>query len=483
MALGTVCSRVLGFVRDAVFFAVFDRSYTDAFAVAFRLPNLFRRLVGEGAMAVAFVPVYVSQGRRRELAEAVMSALLAVTLTLVGLGVIFMPAIVTALMGQSDPLVVALARLMMGYLTLVSLYSFFTAVANSWNFFFLPAVAPALFNVCNILFFLWGAREGVSPLVPAWGVLVGGILQVSLAAGAVVRAGVWPRMTRAWRGTGFEHVLRSLGPSLLGIGVFQALVLINTRFAASLGAGAQSYLYAADRLLELPQSLIAVSLGSALLPRFSEWAASGDRARLLSEITKAVRLSLFLLLPASLGLFFLAEPIVRVLFERGHFGAADSAKTAQVVAVYAALLIFSGLSRIVQPVFYALQLARVPARVAFVVLFVHIAACWVLRPHLGIVGLALATSCSSLVNWALLQFFLAREVGSLPWRVVGWEILRWVPGLVLMGALCNYGFVALAFLGETGALLATIAGGAFIYILAALGLGSHEARALLRFAR
>lgn len=448
MALGTLLSRILGFVRDAVFFALFARTFTDAYAVAFRLPNLFRRLLGEGSLSVSFIPVYIENRHSKELADATFSILLAVTLTLSLLGVIFMDSIVGTLVG--DPtgfaaiagkleLTVMLARTMMFYLMLVAIYAFFSAIANTHHYFFIPAIGPTIFNAFNILFFLtpWGGDE-VRQQMAAWGVIAGGIAQVLVVAGLLYKKGYLPKFTFSWKRPDLVQVFKGLAPSLLGIGVFQLMTLVNTFFASSLGEGSQSYIYAADRLLELPQSLLAVSLGSALLPRFSEHVSNRQIELLKSEAMRSLKMILFLALPAGLGLLLLARPIVQVLFERGEFGPQDVEQTARLLEVYSGLLIVSSISRVSVPIFYALKNTWLPAVIALVVLFLHIGFCQWLLPTYGLLGLAMATTFSALVNALALQLSLHFYVGAFAWGRIFLYSMRFLPGLFAIGR-CGIG--------------------------------------------
>ncbi len=307
-----------------------------------------------------------------------------------------------------------LARIMIFYLILVSTYAFHTAIANTLGHFFVPAIGPTLFNVGLIIFtvfnFELGAYAGSSQ---AWGVIFGGILQAGTVVWLLIRLGMLPRLTIRWGGADVKRVFLNMVPGLFGLGVYQVMMIVNTIFAARLPEGAQTYIYTADRILELPQSMIAVSLGAALLPRFSDLNTAADRKGFLVEANQAVRMLLYLTLPAAVGMYVLALPLTEVLFQTGAFTMQDAANTAQIVEIYSVLMLFSSLGRVTSPAFYAMKNTWLPAAVAFVVLLLHIAVAPYLVDHFGLLGLAAATSVSSILNIIILQVFFHYWIGRL----------------------------------------------------------------------
>ena len=268
MAFGTIWSRVLGFIRDALIFALFPRMVTDAFAVAFRIPNLFRRLFGEGSLSVSFIPVYIHfkvdrPQDAKALANAVWTLLLASMSLASALCYFYMPEILDFLVGNKEgfaatpgkmEVTLEMSRIMISYLVLVTSYAFMMAIANAEKSFFVPAFAPALFNVGAIIFSLipnqYAAFVGAQL---ATGVVFGGILQFLCMAIHLYRQGWWLHLTLKWNTPGLVKVFRNMLPGLWGIGGFQVATILNTYFAARLPEGTQSYMYAADRVLELPQ--------------------------------------------------------------------------------------------------------------------------------------------------------------------------------------------------------------------------------------
>jgi putative peptidoglycan lipid II flippase len=479
MALGTFSSRILGFIRDRVMFQLFPTAVMDAFVVAFRLPNIFRRLLGEGSLSVSFIPVYVSARtdsaeRAKHVADAVFTIVLSASIFISVSCFVFMEPIIRFLV--DDPTgfastpgkveqTIYLARIMIFYLILVSTYAFHTAIANTLGHFFLPAVGPTLFNVGLILFTILPIELGpFAGSSPSWGVIVGGFFQAGVVFWLLVKTGFLPRLTWNWSGPDVRMVFLNMVPGLFGLGVYQIMMLVNTKFAASLPEGTQSYIYLADRVLELPQSLIAVSLGAALLPRFSDLHSSGEKSKFLNEANQAVRLLLYLTLPAAVGMWVLALPLTEVLFMGGSFGPEDAAKTAGVVEIYAALMLFSSLSRVTSPAFFALKNTWLPATIAFFVLIVHILVTPYFVKHYGLTGLATATTASSILNIVVLQIFFYFWIGPLGYKSILFSSLRVVPALVLMGSFCRYTYPLIeGYSGRSLALLFVVSVSALIY--------------------
>lgn len=453
MAVGTFSSRILGFVRDAVMFALFPRAVTDSWVVAFRLPNMFRRLLGEGSLSVSFIPIYVeakafSPQRAKELSNAIFTIVFAVA-TIISLACfVWMDQILWYLVGDPRGFAatpgkveqtIYLARIMIFYLLLVTTYAFHTAIANSHGKFFIPAIGPTLFNFGLIVFTCWQAEIGAYPgSTQSWGVIFGGVLQMGVVAWQLFVDGWLPRYSLKLRVPGVARVFGNMLPGLFGLGVFQVMTIVSTKFAARLSEGAQSYIYAADRVLELPQSLIAVSLGAALLPRFSELNTFGERTKFLEEANQAVRLLLFLSLPAAVGMYVLALPITQVLFMRGAFTMENALATAQIVEIYSVLLLFSSLARVTAPAFYALKNTWLPACIALFVLVQFIALGPWLVDNYQLPGLARATSASAILNIVLLQIFFHFWIGPLGYLRILKSLLRMVPALAVMGAFCFY---------------------------------------------
>lgn len=455
MALGTLSSRVLGLVRDMAFAALFPRAVTDAWTAAFRLPNLFRRLLGEGSLSISFIPVFVEAKLADEqnqtqhatnLVNGFYTCLLLVLTCLTAGGILAAESVLKALLDpayvantQQFLLTVRMAKIMFGFIFLMSHFAYFMGILNALGEYSLPAMAPVFFNIAMIASTLIPAEWFPSPGDGlAWGVLVGGLWQAGVLVPALLKKGYLPRLTTAWRTPGVLRVFKSMAPGLIGTGLLQITTLINLRFASRLGEGAISYIYWADRLLELPLSLVAVSLGTALLPTLSKMWAENNRAKLLETSQHYLRLNLFVCLPAAAGLFFLSEPIVEVLFRRGKFSEADVKATAMVVSIYAFILIASSSVRVLVPIYYAMKNTWWPATVGAICLGVHIVVAPLLMDRWGLGGLVSSSFISASLNLICLAIPVKWWIGSFGWGAVGWSFLKNTLASVAMGVLVYF---------------------------------------------
>lgn len=476
-------------------FHLFPRMVTDAFVVAFRLPNLFRRLLGEGSLSVSFIPIFVearadSAERARHLSNAVFTIVLAISITISVACFVFMDQIIrflvddprgyAAVPGKVEQ-TIYLARIMIFYLVLVSTYAYHTAIANTLGYFFVPAIGPTLFNAGLIIFtvfrFELGTYAGSSQ---AWGVIAGGVLQAGVVIWLLIHLKILPRLSVHWGGSDVRKVFVNMAPGLFGLGVYQVMMIVNTKFAARLSEGSQSYIYAADRILELPQSLIAVSLGAALLPRFSDLHTSGERSKFLEEANQAVRMLLYLTLPAAVGMWVLSGPLTQVLFMRGAFNLHDAEQTARVVEIYSGLMLFSSLQRVTAPAFYALKNTWLPATVALFVLAVHICVAPYFVDRFGLIGLSSATTASSILNIVILQICFYYWIGPLGYGSILLSAIKMVPGLAVMAAFCLYAYPLIEpHIGRTLALGVIIVGSMALYFGVTILTGSETARKVL----
>ena len=451
MAMGTLSSRMVALIREVVLAAYFPRFVTDIWIVALRIPNLSRRLFGEGSLSVAFIPVFVEllEGHRPEMAKKLVDTVFSMILILLGilfsLGLIFTPEIIGWLtVGEAFSqiegkvqLTIDFARIMMVFLILVCLYAFFMAIQNSLKHFAVTAFAPALFNLSIVVaVFLPSSLFDVPGEILAWAVVAGGFLQLAVVIPGVWRLGFLPTFCWRWKEyIQFEparRVLKKLLPSLVGAGVLQLTILVNTRFASYLQEGANSWLFWADRLLELPLSLIAVSLGTALLPTLSQYSAQGRLTDISVLMNQSLKYMFFLGVPAGVGLFFLSDLLVQVIFQRGHFGQTDAFYTASVLRIYGAGLVVYGGIRILQPAFYAIQNTWLPALVSAICLVFHILlASHLLETH-GIQGLAFSSVASATLNLCLLLLFYQVFIGSLGYLNICLSLLRTVISSLFM---------------------------------------------------
>ncbi len=436
-AVGTMASRILGLIREVMMARYFPNDVRDAFINAFRLPNLFRRLFGEGSLSISFIPIFVeilsgknsqswaeSDKRARDLVAGVFSLLMSITITLSLLATIFMADILRLLLngeaymavpGKFD-LTVRLGRIMFCFLILVSLYAFFMASHNSLRKFALTALAPCFFNIAMIAAAYFSNRFAAPETVLAIGVLVGGFLQMAILIPGVIRAGHFPRLSFALESSDVWRVVKAFVPGTLGLSLMQMTIIVNMHFASQLPSGSQSYLYLADRILELPLSLFVVSIGSALLPTLAGYWAEGNRSAMSSTINHSMRLILFVALPSALGMFFLARPIVDVLFLGREFKYVDAISTAQVIQIYSVAVMIAAGVRILAQGFYAIQNTWFPALASGVALIAHLLFAFTLTRAFGLNGLAAASLCSATVNLLMLATAYSKWVGSLEAR-------------------------------------------------------------------
>ncbi len=444
----TFLSRIFGFIRDMIVAQFFGTGMaTDAFFVAFRIPNLLRRLVGEGALTASFIPVYteyITQRPREEGNDLVNASfsILAVSLILIaGLGILTAPWIVRIMAygfsqePEKFELTVALTRLMFPYIFFIGLVALAMGVLNSWKHFFAPALAPVLLNLAIIfcaLSFSSMLQEPVYSL--AFGVLLGGAAQLSFQVPFLQRRGIaWGFLFRPSH-PGVKRVAKLMAPSILGLAVTQLNVLVSTLLASYLPEGSVSYLYYADRLLEFPMGIFAIAVATAVLPVMSEHSAKKDWEKLRGTLSFALRLVFFVTLPAMVGLIVLRQPILNVLFQRGAFTAYSAEMTAQALFYYSlGLAGFAGV-RIIVPVFYSLQDTKTPVKVAFVALGVNALLGVVLMGPLRHGGLALATSLAAGVNFGCLVFLLKRRLGRIGLRQIWGSFLKSLGASAVMGA-------------------------------------------------
>jgi len=501
IASATLLSRLLGFVRDMVVARAFGAGpITDAFFVAFRIPNILRRLLAEGALSTAMIPVfsdYMARDDRPELhrmLRAVLGlSLLALTVTTV-LGIIGAPYILQAIAPgfMNDPaqasLAVSLTRIMFPYLLLVGLAAMATGILNAQGRFFASAIGPAVLNVGMIAAVLLLAGHLEQPIVSlAIGVLAGGLGQLLVQVPSLSAAGLLLPPSRDLRHPAIARVTRLLLPAVFGLAAVQLMVFVNTLLASLLPLGSISYLYYADRVMEFPLGVFGIALASASLPVMSRHAAAQDHRGLADTLNFALRLALYVSLPATVGLVVLRTPIVRVLFERGRFGPAETVATAEALAWYAiGLAGFAG-SRIVAQTFYARGEAATAVRWGIVSIVANVVAALALMGPLGHAGLAGAASVGAYVNLVALLVIARQRLGRLGGRALLSGALRTLLATLPLAALC---WLALAlwparpsFVIDVAWLAATIAAGTAVFWASSAALGISERTALLRLYR
>jgi putative peptidoglycan lipid II flippase len=444
-------SRVLGVVREQVLAALFGAGdATDAYNVAFRVPNLVRDLFAEGAMSSAFVPTFTrhlttaGKDSAWRLGNLVINGLILITVALVVLGIIFAEPLVGLFAGAyrdvpgKFELTVFLTRLMLPFLTFVAVAAAFMGMLNSLHRFFIPALSPAMFNVATIVCALT-----LVPLMPALGLpaitaiaigsLVGGVAQLSLQWPSLRREGFAYRPILDWKDESLRRVLVLMGPGTIGLAATQVNVFVNTVLATGEGTGAVSWLNYAFRLMYLPIGLFGVSIATATLPAVSRHVAVRDEGAARRTVADGLSMMLMLNIPATVGLMVLAPPIVRLIFERGAFTAMDTTATAIALQYYALGLVGYSVVRITSPVFYALGQNRTPVMVSIATVLANAVLNIWLVSLMGYRGLALGTSIAALFNAALLMFFLRKRLGGIDGGRISASLVRITIAAAIMG--------------------------------------------------
>jgi putative peptidoglycan lipid II flippase len=448
----TLASRITGFIRDTLLAILFGAGLSmDAFVVAFRIPNLLRRLFAEGAFSQAFVPVLGEYRTRRgdeatrELAGKVL-AMLASTLFIATLiGVLAAPAVVWAMASgfaadaEKFGLTVTMVRICFPYILFISLVSFCSGLLNTYGSFKAPAFTPVLLNACFIVCALWLAPRLDKPILAlAWAVFAGGIVQLAFQVPFLKRIGMLPRPQWAPKDEGVRRILSLMAPAALGVSVAQISLLINTQIASNLGDGPVSWLYYADRLMEFPSALLGVALGTVLLPSLVRHHNSEDRDAYSRLLDWGLRMSLVLALPAAVALAMLAVPLIATLFWHGHFLKADVFMTRNALVGYAVGLAGIILVKILAPGFYAKQNIRTPVKVAVATLVVTQLLNLAFVPYFRHAGLALSISVGACFNAAWLWWLMRRSGAYRPEPGWGAFLLKLSVALYFMGGAIWY---------------------------------------------
>ncbi len=451
VALGTFASRVLGMLREAVVAAMFPVASTDAFFIAFTIPNTLRMLLGEGAVSNAFIPVFTDvrtrdgQAAGTRFLSRFAGALGLLLLITCLLGMLFARPIALAYAGgfTSHPerfeLVVWLTRWVFPFLGLAGLAALATGALNAVGHFAVPAFAPALLNVAMIaapfLLLPFTSVLGLDPIATlVLGALLGGALQLIVQLVPLRKLGLAPRPVLDLKSPDVRRALSLMGPLVLGLGVYQLNMLLSRLFASFLPAGAQSYLSYGQRIIEVPQGMFALAIATATLPTLARLYSEGKKSELLALFRNSLRLTLFIAVPASVLLIALAEPTVAVLFGRGMFGPEQVAETAKSLAVQAAGIWGVAAVRATVPLFAAQGDTRTPVKASAVNLVFFLALCALLMGSLSHVTLALANSVAAFIQLFVLLAFLRKRTGPLGLKSVLASFLRVAAASLAMGA-------------------------------------------------
>ncbi|HKS34232.1 MAG TPA: murein biosynthesis integral membrane protein MurJ [Enterobacteriaceae bacterium] len=444
----TMFSRVLGFARDAIVARVFGAGMaTDAFFVAFKLPNLLRRIFAEGAFSQAFVPILAEYKSKQgedatRVFVAYVSGLLTLALAIVTIvGMLAAPWVIAvtapgfANSADKFALTSSLLRITFPYILLISLASLVGAILNTWNRFSVPAFAPTFLNVSMIGFALFAAPYFDPPILAlAWAVTVGGVLQLGWQLPHLKKIGmlVLPRINL--RDTGAMRVVKQMGPAILGVSVSQISLIINTIFASFLVSGSVSWMYYADRLMEFPSGVLGVALGTILLPSLSRSFASGDHDAYCRLLDWGLRLCFLLALPSAVALGVLAQPLTVALFQYGKFTAFDAAMTQQALVAYSVGLMGIIVVKVLAPGFYSRQDIKTPVRIAIVTLIVTQLMNLAFIGPFRHAGLALSIGLGACLNAGLLYWQMRKRNIFTPQPGWGSFLLRIVVAVLVMTA-------------------------------------------------
>lgn len=432
VSLATLGSRLLGLVRDLLIAQYFG-TRADAFFVAFKIPNLFRRFFAEGAFASAFVPVlseYQVQktpAEVRQLVQYALGSLCALLLPLTSLGVLGAPLLIALFAPgfyyheDKFALTVDLLRITFPYLWLISLTAFAGAVLNTYQRFAVPAVAPMVLNVCMILFILLLAPHLNEPLFAlAWAVFTAGIIQWLIHLPQMHHLGLLPKPKIHFQDPGVNKILRLMAPILFGASVYQLNILVDLMIASFLPEGSITWLYFSDRLVQLPLGVIAIALSVVILPKLSSAHHQHNPQQFAHTLDFAIRILWLLGLPATLGLVLLAEPILSLLFLHGAMRPEDIAHMVPSLQAYALGLFAFMMIKVLAPAFFARQQTQIPVRIGIQAMGLSIVLNFPLAYGFQHVGLALSTSIGAFANMGLLYWTLKRKgyyQSSTAWRV------------------------------------------------------------------
>lgn len=498
LGLATLLSRISGLARDVVIGRLFGAGFaTDAFFMAFTLPNLLRRFFAEGSLTAAYVPIYSEVYQREGRQEAIrvgnicFTVLFAVMALVTLFGIIGSPWLVRAIgYGFAETqgkllLTDILNRIMFPYIFFVSLLALLTGSLNVLGHYFLPALSPVMLNLAMVAAALLLAPYFDPPIMAlAIGVLLGGVLQVLMQWPVLRRFGIVPRPDFQWRHPAVLRIAKLMLPGLVGVAIYQINVVVSRLLASFLAEGSVSYLYYAQRLFEFPQGIFIVSLAQAVLPAMSRQVSAGDEAGLKESLNYSLRLIAVMTLPAALGLILCAVPIFSLFFLSASFDFAAVTQTAYALMAYAPGLFFLGIARVIVPTFYALKDTRTPVWISFWTLLANASLGVVLMGPLGHIGLAAALTLATLANCLMLLWALRRKIGRLGLGEVMRCCLRVVVPLLAMGLtvipvlhLMDWQQVGVgAFWQKSAVLSVAVSGGALVYALLSLVFGVHEVR-------
>lgn len=458
VSAATLISRILGYIRDMLIANFFGATMAaDAFFVAYRIPNLFRRLLGEGALSTSFIPVYTeylttkTKQESQRLVNVTFGAFGVLFIILTLTGILFAPQIVSliAFGFTNDPekfqLTVLLTRIMFPFLMAIGLGAITLGILNSWRMFFIPAVAPAMLSIFEILFILL-----ISPLLGlpimglAIGVVVGGFAQLGFQLVPIIKRfkGLVPQIDL--KHTGIRKIGRLMLPAVVGLSILQINSFVDTICATLLSPGSVTHLYYGNRLMQLPLALFGTAVATVTLPMMSENAAKNQIQNLKDTFSFSLRAISFLITPAAVALIVFGTPIIKLLFERGEFLPKDTRSTAWVLAFYSLGLIFYAGVKVAVSAFHSLQDTKTPVIIASIAMLINVGLniivvrVEVIRNIFSSGGLAFATAIASGINFLLLMIIFRKKIGLIGGKGITVSVIKHVAASLILGLFLYY---------------------------------------------
>jgi putative peptidoglycan lipid II flippase len=454
IAVAVMCSRVLGLVREVLFNSLFGTASMGLFLIAFRAPNLLRDLFAEGALSTAFVTVFSQRIKKEGEASAwvlasKMMTLAAVFMSFVSLlGIVFAKELISVLAPgfapQDAAFTIVLTQIMYPFILLVSLAALVMGMLNSRNVFAAPAMASSFFNVGSVVggaFFGWLIDPGFGQkalIGLSIGTLVGGFLQFAVQLPSLRRVGFRFRPDFRWGDPGIKRILVLMVPSVIAASAVQINVLVNSSFASYVGKEAVTWLNSAFRLMQLPIGVFGVAVATITLPVVSRIAAGSDTSTFGPTLGKAMRLAVFLTLPAAVGLWFLANPVIGLIYEHGEFRSNDTLQTGFALQFYALGLVAYSCIKVLSPAFYAIDRKWTPMLVSFGSIALNLTLNYLFIFKMGLEhrGLALSTTICATLNFTALYFLMLGPAGTLESRRFLLALARCALAAVPLGAAC-----------------------------------------------
>ena len=449
VSAGTTVSRVFGYIRDMLVAYMFGAGmFADAFYAAFRIPNLIRRMLGEGSFSAAFIPVFSeylhtkTKSETQKLINVVFTLLFLVLLVITILGMFFSPLLVKIIAYgfTSDPeklaLTIELTRLMFPFLLFICLAAMLLALLNTLNSFFIPAIAPANLSFAEIIYIL-----ALAPLLSpgnqikglAISVIFGGLGHFLMQYPTLRNLGWHLHFDFHFNHPGIKKIIFLMIPSIIGISVDQINTFVDTICASFLGNGAITALYYSNRLMQLPLAIFGLAMATVSLPMMSKSVATKNIEELKETLNFSIRISIIALLPATIGLMAIGLPIIQVLFERGKFDTLASLLTNKALFYYVLGLPAFAITKIFANTFFSFQDTKTPVKIAFIVMFVHVILCVALMKPLGVGGLALATSACAYMNVFMLFYKLKQRIGRIGAKKILISSIKALIASTLMG--------------------------------------------------